>query len=103
MRFLSEPLMAGFISAVGVIIIATQLGPLLGYDVPQESLAAETAYEWAKRLDQVDWGTLAIGATTIVVLLLARRRPRIPTARWALSDRGLAGGACVRARSRRRR
>lgn len=80
MRFLSEPLMAGFISAVGVIIITTQLGPLLGYDVPQESLAAETAYEWAKRLDQVDWGTLAIGVTTIVVLLIARRRPRIPTA-----------------------
>ena len=27
MRFLSEPLMAGFISAVGVIIMVTQLGP----------------------------------------------------------------------------
>jgi SulP family sulfate permease len=80
MRFLSEPLMAGFISAVGVIIVVTQLAPLLGYTVPHESLTYETFYEWAKRLDQVDWGTLAIGVTTIVVLLLGRRRPRIPTA-----------------------
>jgi SulP family sulfate permease len=80
MRFLSEPLMAGFISAVGVIIITSQLGPLFGFSVPQESLAYETVYQWAKRLDQVDWGTLAIGVATIVILLVARRRPRIPTA-----------------------
>ncbi|HEU5308437.1 MAG TPA: sulfate permease [Acidimicrobiia bacterium] len=80
MRFLSEPLMAGFISAVGVIIITTQLGPLFGFSVPQESLAYETVYQWAKRLDQVDWSTLAIGLATIVILLVARRRPRLPTA-----------------------
>ncbi len=80
MRFLSEPLMAGFISAVGVILITTQLGPLFGIPVPQEDLAYRTAYEWATRLDQVDWGTLAIGTATIVILLVARRRPRIPTA-----------------------
>jgi sulfate permease, SulP family len=80
MRFLSEPLMAGFISAVGVIIIVTQLGPLFGYAVPQRSLAAESLYEWARRLDQIDWGTLAIGLATIVILLVAHRRPRIPTA-----------------------
>jgi SulP family sulfate permease len=80
MRFLSEPLMAGFISAVGVIIVTTQLGPLFGYSVPQESLAAETFWQWGRRLDQVDWGTLAIGVATIVVLLVAKRRPRIPTA-----------------------
>jgi SulP family sulfate permease len=80
MRFLSEPLMAGFISAVGVIIVTTQLGPLFGYSVPQESLAAEMFWQWGRRLDQVDWGTLAIGVATIVVLLVAKRRPRIPTA-----------------------
>jgi sulfate permease, SulP family len=80
MRFLSEPLMAGFISAVGVIIITTQLGALFGYHVPQESLAAETLYQWARRLDQVQWGTLAIGAATVAILLVARRRPRLPTA-----------------------
>lgn len=80
MRFLSEPLMAGFISAVGVIIITTQLAPLFGYSVPQESLAYQTVYEWASRLDQVGWGTLAIGLATIAILLVAKRRPRIPTA-----------------------
>jgi SulP family sulfate permease len=80
MRFLSEPLMAGFISAVGVIIMVTQLGPLFGFVVPRESQTYETFWEWAQRLDQVDWGTLAIGVTTIVVLLLTKHRPRIPTA-----------------------
>jgi SulP family sulfate permease len=80
MRFLSEPLMAGFISAVGVIIVTTQLGPLFGIHVPQERLAYETAWEWGRRLDQVDAGTLAIGAVTIAILLVARRRPRLPTA-----------------------
>jgi SulP family sulfate permease len=80
MRFLSEPLMSGFISAVGVIIVTTQLGALFGYPVPHRSLAYETTYEWARRLDRTDWPTLAIGIATIAVLLVARRRPRLPTA-----------------------
>jgi SulP family sulfate permease len=80
MRFLSEPLMAGFISAVGVVIITTQLGPLFGIDVPDEGLAYRTVYEWAIRIDEVDWGTLAIGGATIALLLLAKRWPRLPTA-----------------------
>ena len=60
--------------------MVTQLGPLFGYTVPRENLTYETFWQWARRLDQVDWGTLAIGVVTIVVLLLTKRRPRIPTA-----------------------
>jgi SulP family sulfate permease len=93
MRFLSELLMAGFISAVGVIIVTTQLAPLFGFSVPQESPAAETVYEWATRLDQVDWGTLAIGLATIAILLVAKRQPRLPTALALV----IAGSLAVRA------
>src|SRR6266542_6166445 len=32
-RFLSEPVMTGFLAGVGMIIVATQLGPLFGFQV----------------------------------------------------------------------
>jgi SulP family sulfate permease len=37
LRFLAEPVMTGFLAAVGVLLIATQLGPMTGLTVPTSS------------------------------------------------------------------
>ncbi len=79
-RFLSEPVMTGFVAAVGVIIITTQLGPLFGYSVPTEALPVETLANWAERLDQTSATTLAMALPTLAVLLVLRRRKRLPSA-----------------------
>lgn len=83
-RFLSEPVMTGFVAAVGVIIIITQLGPLFGYPVPTEPLPVETLANWAERLDQTSFATLAISLPTLVALLLVRRYKRLPSALLAV-------------------
>lgn len=79
-RFVAEPVMAGFISAVGLIIISTQLAPLFGIKAPTSTLFHETVWEWARRLDQTSVATLSLGAAAMVVLVLCRRWPRLPTA-----------------------
>ena len=79
-RFLSEPVMTGFIAAVGVIVITTQLGPLFGYPVPSESVPYKTVYEWAIRLDETSLATLAMSAVALGWMLALHGRPRIPSA-----------------------
>lgn len=83
-RFVAEPVMAGFISAVGLIIISTQLAPLFGITARPRTLFHETVWEWARRLDQTSLVTLALGAAAAAVLLLCRRWPRVPTALMVL-------------------
>ena len=79
-RFLSEPVMTGFIAAVGVIIVTTQLGAFFGYSVPTEPFPVETVWNWAERLDQTSVATLAVSVPTLVVLLVLRRFRRWPSA-----------------------
>jgi SulP family sulfate permease len=79
-RFLAAPVMTGFIAAVGVIVVTTQLGPLFGYAVPSSPLPVETVYDWAVRLDETSLATLALSAASLAVLFALWRRPRIPSA-----------------------
>src|SRR5262249_40767968 len=51
-RFISEPVMTGFIAGIGVVIISSQLAPLFGYSVPTESRVYDTLYQWASHLDE---------------------------------------------------
>jgi SulP family sulfate permease len=80
LRFLSEPVITGFIAAVGVIIITTQLGPLFGYSVPSSSLPYQTVYDWAIRLDETSVATLAMSVAALTVMLALRGKPRLPGA-----------------------
>lgn len=80
LRFLSEPVMSGFISAVGLIIIGTQLAGLFGLQLPHRSLFDQTVWDWLTHLDETHVATLALAAASIAVLLLGRRWRRLPVA-----------------------
>ena len=84
-RFISEPVMTGFIAGVGIVIISTQLAPLCGFTIPIESRVADTVYEWARHLDETSVGTLAISVSTLVVLYAVRGYRRLPSARCSPS------------------
>ena len=79
-RFISEPVMTGFIAGVGVVIISSQLAPLFGYSVPTESRVYDTVYEWATHLDETSAATLAVSISTLVALYALRGYRLLPSA-----------------------
>jgi sulfate permease, SulP family len=102
-RFLSEPVMNGFLAGVGVLLIVTQLGPLTGVTVSgTSSRAFDVLRDWVAGLDGASLTTTALGVTSIVVLLVAKRWRRVPTpllllvaasvavALFGLDDHGIA-------------
>ncbi|MDS0474442.1 sulfate permease [Natrinema sp. 1APR25-10V2] len=71
-RFLSRPVLIGYILGSAVIIATSQLGSLLGIDAP--SLVATL-----RALDELNPWTLTVGTLTVLVVLVARRfGPRVP-------------------------
>jgi sulfate permease, SulP family len=80
MRFLSEPVMTGFLAAVGILLIATQLGPLTGVSVPNSSRAYAIVIDWLDVADGTSIATLVLGISSIAVLLVLRKRRRFPSA-----------------------
>ena len=84
-RFISEPVLVGFLAGAAIVIMANQLGALFGYHVPIEGRAYQTIYEWADRLDQTNATSLLIGLVGVVVLVATHRFGRLPTALLYLS------------------
>ena len=80
MRFLSEPVMAGFLAGVGILLMCTQLGPLTGVSVPNSSRAYEIVGNWLDVVDGASVATLVLGVSCIVVLLALRKYRRFPSA-----------------------
>ena len=80
MRFLSEPVMTGFLAAVGILLMATQLGALTGVSVPNSSRAFEIVRDWLKVADDTSVATLLLGVSSIVVLVVLRKYRRFPSA-----------------------
>jgi SulP family sulfate permease len=79
-RFLSEPVMNGFLAGVGVLLIATQLAPLTGVTVSStSSRALDIVGDWVQGLDSASLTTAALGVASIGVLLVAKRWRRVPT------------------------
>jgi sulfate permease, SulP family len=80
-RFLSEPVMTGFLAALAVLLIATQLGALTGTHIPGTSTRAyEVINGWIKGLDAASLTSAAFGAVAVVILLVARRWRTLPSA-----------------------
>jgi sulfate permease, SulP family len=80
-RFLSEPVMAGFLAALGVLLIATQLGALTGVSISSTSTRAfDIVRDWVEGLDGGSVTTTVLGVASILALLVAKRWRRLPSA-----------------------
>ena len=80
-NFLSRPVLAGFTSAAALIIGASQLGHLLGIDLPRSSRIHELLVPLVRQLDAVHLLTLLVGVGGIVLLAGLRYwRPAFPGA-----------------------
>lgn len=64
-RYFPYPVVSGFMSGVGIIIIILQLWPLLGSNSPKSTIAVITNI--AEPLAVINWAAVALGLLTLVV------------------------------------
>ncbi len=83
-NFLSHPVIAGFLTASGVLIAASQVGHLAGLDLAARDLLPRLA-ELITALPGLHLPTLAIGLGTLAFLLLLRQQGRPALRRLGLS------------------
>jgi SulP family sulfate permease len=69
--FLSSPVMLGFMNGAAVVIIVSQLGKLCNIRLEEDNTLLRL-YEWARRLPESHWPTLAIGLAAIGILAVIR-------------------------------
>jgi SulP family sulfate permease len=75
-RFLSRPLLLGYVAGSAIVMIVSQLDSLIGVKlVAQDDTLAELA-ETIRRLGETDLTTLVVGLGVIGVVLLVRRIDR---------------------------
>ncbi len=71
-QLLSHPVVTSFITGAAVLIIISQLKPLLGLQVHAES-SAELAWQLLRALPDTNLYDLLLGGTALVLLLLSRQ------------------------------
>lgn len=80
-NFLSRPVVAGFTAAAALIIAASQLGHLLGVELPRTHHVHRVVWEALRTVSNWSWPTVALGASSIAALVISKRRwPRFPAA-----------------------
>ncbi len=72
LRFVSNAVMVGFINAVGVNIILGQLDDFTGYESEGANRVVR-AFDLLLNFGKVHWPTLAIGISTIVLIVLLEK------------------------------
>ncbi|MBS9402506.1 sulfate permease [Halomonas sp. TRM85114] len=87
-NFLSHPVIAGFLSASGILIAASQAGHLLGIESSGYTVMA-LVVSLASQLAEIHWPTLAIGAGSLLFLVGVRHQGKSTLMRVGLSP-GLA-------------
>ncbi len=70
-NFLSHPVISGFITASGVMIAASQLGPVLGIHLEGETLLANVISLWHE-IPQINFVTAAVGIGSLIFLFWVR-------------------------------
>jgi carbonic anhydrase len=96
-QFIPRPVVAGFMSGIGLTVLCTQLSVILGYDVShdEESGAFGLLWETLRQLGHTDWRSVAVGLTALAVMLgLPRLSRRLPTPLIAVAVAGLLPIAC---------
>ncbi len=86
-KFIPYPVTTGFTTGIGLIIAGGQIKDFLGLDIPRfPSEFFERIIESARHIRTVDPVTLAIGVSTIAIILIIRKfMPRIPAAIVAIA------------------
>ncbi len=80
-NFVSHSVIIGFTNAAAIIIMTTQIPALLGIKVEQKELIFQNLYEIAKNIPQTNPYTLAVGVSSIVLIVgLKRINKNFPSA-----------------------
>lgn len=78
---LSRPVIAGFTTAAAFIIAASQIGPLLGIEVPRSAFVHELVADVASRADTVHVPSAVVGLVSVAGLVaIDKLRPTWPGA-----------------------
>jgi sulfate permease, SulP family len=72
-NFLSHSVLVGFTAAAAIVIGLSQVKHLLGVSIPRGDSVADTVLELGRALDEVNSTSLALGLTSVVVLLVLKR------------------------------
>lgn len=88
-NFLSHPVIAGFITASGLIIAASQLKHILGVDAEGHNLL-DLVLSLARHLSEINWITAAIGIVATAFLFWVRKGLKPALQKMHLSE-GLIG------------
>lgn len=88
--FLSKPILVGFLNGIALSIILGQIGKIFGYSITKGGIVPRLV-EFIEKLGLTHWPTLAVGAGTFLVLLVAPRLLRgFPAALVAIIVAALA-------------
>jgi high affinity sulfate transporter 1 len=83
-NFLARPILTGYLNGIAICIVAGQLGGLFGFTL-QPAGFFRLIWHFLSQLGATHWPTLAVGTTTLALLLaLSRWAPRVPGALIAL-------------------
>jgi high affinity sulfate transporter 1 len=87
--FLSKPILVGFLNGIALSIMLGQLGKIFGFPINAGGIVPRLL-EFAGKIGQTHWLSLAVGSGTFVLLLLAPRLfGRIPAALVAMVVAGV--------------
>jgi sulfate permease, SulP family len=76
--FLSKPVLVGYLNGIALIIVAGQLGKLLGIKI-ESSLFFPQIWEVINRLGETNWLALGMGVSLIgLILFMKFKWPRVP-------------------------
>ncbi len=88
---IGRPVLTGFLSGVGVYLVVTKLGAVLGLEV--SGSPADQLVKVAQEVGATNWWCAALGALTIAVYLLFERfLPRLPAALVAIVGASVVAG-----------
>ncbi len=74
MNFISHSVISGFTTAAAIIIAATQIPSLFGFTVEKHEYVFLNFYEIIKAFPNTNLLTMAIGLTSVVLIILAKRK-----------------------------
>ena len=77
-NFLSRPILTGYLNGIAIWIITGQLGGLFGFQMEPTGFF-RLVWQFFWKLGETHWPTLAVGLTTLALLLLLRQfAPKVP-------------------------